>query len=133
MITEDIEEYRQRAIKECQRIYRLHPDGFVKAQYIADCHIDFTVARVKYRLKWQLNDLKNAAGVPIIRKGGHRKLRKTTTRSNSSQGGITRRTCNMEDCGNKFDAVDHMRSCPSCTKTKNNTESWSGGLDEISL
>lgn len=58
--------------------------------------------------------------------------RKTTRRPNAIQGKETWRICNMEDCGNEFNAVDHMRSCPKCTNIKLG-ESYAAGMDERNL
>ena len=114
--------YEQGAIEEIKRVAALFSGNFNQKQYYRSAKKIYSRAAIQWKLKMPLNELKRRAGLTIKEPTRGRKPKDDI--KGIKRGNTTRRHCNMSDCGNPFDAVGHMRSCPACTNLKNK-----GGVD----
>ena len=128
MNKKELAEYKRGAKAEAKKVAKKCGRMFTMLQYAEESMHPYKFDMVCKRLSIStFNDFKVFCGLPINKK------RKLSVRRNANAGNRTKRKCNMERCGKEFDAVDDMKSCPSCTNIKINTESFSGGMDELSM
>lgn len=113
--------YMTGAIAEVQRVAALFSGGFTQKQYLKEAKEPYGLETIRWRLKTTLNEVKRQAGLRVNKNNrwGSPKRHTKGIKGKST----TERRCNMSDCNKLFYAVDHMRSCPTCTKLK------SGGVD----
>jgi hypothetical protein len=108
--------YERQAIKELKRVADIFSGKMTIRQYNSLASQPYKFEAMRDRLKMKFNELKALAGLPVNKNKsiGNRKR-------NKKQINTTKRYCNMSHCGKLFEAVDHMRSCPTCTDLKNNS------------
>ena len=114
MTTQQATEDRKGAIKEVQRVSGLIPGTMTLRQYNEEARPPYRSESIRMRLKLTFNELKAAAGLTVNNKKRRGRLK------SKDQSDTTERRCNMSHCGRLFRAVGHMRSCPACTRLKNN-------------
>jgi hypothetical protein len=110
------ESYKREVIKEMQRVAGLFSGNFTRKQYEREAKGIYSFGKVRSRLKLSLNKLKGMAGISINEATRERKPKIKPKKI--KKGNVTERHCNMSNCNRLFDAVDDMRSCPSCTALK---------------
>ena len=114
MTTQQVTKDREGALKEAQRVSDLIEGDMTLRQYNEKARAPYRSESIRMRLKLTFNELKAAAGLTVVRKKSMNHL-KRKKKSNTIE-----RRCNMSHCGRLFEAQDHMRSCPACTRLKNN-------------
>lgn len=125
MTKKELAEYKKGAKAEAKRVAKKFGRMFTMLQYADESlhPYKFDMASKVLSIR-TFNEFKVFCGLPINKK------RKPSVRRNANSGNRTKRKCNMEHCSRSFLAVDDMRSCPSCTNLKTNTEAFSGGMEE---
>jgi hypothetical protein len=126
MTKKELTQYKKGAIAMAKEVAKKHGRLFTMLEYSQISRSPYKLDMVFKTLDIKtFNEFKTMCGLPVNRK------RKPSVRKNAKSRNRTERTCNMEDCGKIFLAVDNMRSCPSCTNLKGG-ESYAG-LNEYLL